>query len=132
PSALPASKLSFSLSHQPETNLIWLKVSKACLNPACCWILGLALLAGAHNGLCAATPGESGAFNAAQQAFSTEVWDRAEKQFAEYAQNFPDSARFPEAILFQSIARYNQSNYSGAITLLSTNQSRAGKWADQY
>jgi tetratricopeptide (TPR) repeat protein len=82
--------------------------------------------------LSAANPGDNAAFNAAERAFSTTVWDRAEELFADFVKNFPDSPRIPEAILFQAQARYQQSNYAGALQLLSAQQGVAGKLADQY
>src|SRR5712671_3084193 len=80
----------------------------------------------------AAGQAEKSAFNSASNAFGTAVWDRAEKQFAEFIEKYPDSTFVPEAILLQAEARFEQTNYSGAIELLLANQVTAGKLADQY
>src|SRR5882762_3468156 len=92
----------------------------------------LLLVLGAGARVVAAGQAEKSAFNSASNAFGTAVWDRAEKQFAEFIEKFPDSTFVPEAILLEAQARYEQTNYAGAIGLLSANQITAGKWGDQY
>jgi TolA-binding protein len=84
------------------------------------------------NAVYGAGPAEKSAFNSASNAFGTAVWDRAEKQFAEFVEKFPDSNLVPQAILLEAQARFEQTNYSGAIGLLSANQVTAGKLLDQY
>ncbi|HWI57486.1 MAG TPA: tetratricopeptide repeat protein, partial [Bacillota bacterium] len=98
----------------------------------CRWILVCSLL------LCAAPPRanastpETRAFNAAANALRSAFYERAEAEFADFTKNFPASPRVPEAILFQAEARLEQTNYAGAIELLSTSLPKAGSWADQY
>ena len=93
-------------------------------------ILTMLLLAGAR--LMGATSPESRAFDAAANAFRGTFYDRAEAEFADFCQKFPQSPRLAEAILFQAEARLEQTNYAGAIELLSSRQSTAGTLADQY
>jgi len=92
----------------------------------------LVLVLAAAGRVLAAGQAEKSAFNSASNAFGTAVWDRAEKQFAEFIEKFPDSTFVPEAILLEAEARYEQTNYPGAIALLAANQITAGKLADQY
>jgi len=75
---------------------------------------------------------ESRAFDKAVEKFRQTFYEQAESEFAQFVETYTNSARLPEAILYQAEARLQQSNYAGAIQLLSTSQSRAGKWADQY
>ena len=82
--------------------------------------------------LAAENPAETAAFNAASRLLIDGFWQKAELSFAEFIQKFTNSAHLPEAVLYQARARYEMSNYTGAIALLSTNQPRAGAWADQY
>src|SRR6266446_2421901 len=98
----------------------------------CRWILVLALLVAAGPRLAAATSAENRAFDAAASAFGGAFYDRAEAEFADFTQKFPQSTRLPEAILFQAKARLEQTNYAGAIQLLSSNLTAAGIQADQY
>jgi len=82
--------------------------------------------------LYAASPAEETTFAAAYSSFSEMIWDRAEAEFASFARTFTNSARLPEAILYQAEARFKQTNFVGVIDLLSTQQTRAGKFADEY
>src|SRR5207302_1955387 len=95
-------------------------------------ILVLVLLSGTGLRLGAANSAENRVFEAAANAFRGTFYDRAEAEFADFAQKFPQSTRLPEAILFQAEARLEQTNYAGAIELLSTHQDTAGTRADQY
>src|SRR5882724_540890 len=98
----------------------------------CRLILVLALLLFAQPRLGAAPSAENRAFEAAASAFGGAFYDRAEAEFADFTLKFPQSTRLPEAILFQAKARLEQTNYTGAIQLLSTNLTAAGIQADQY
>jgi len=77
-------------------------------------------------------PEETGAFNSANNQLRDTFWQQAEAAFAEFARKFTNSARLPEAVLYQAQARYQMSNYDGAIEWLQTHRSQAGAWADQY
>ena len=71
-------------------------------------------------------------FAAAQSAFQAEMWNRAETEFADFAQKYPDSTNAPQAVLFQAQAEFKQGNFTNAIALLTANKTKAGKIADQY
>jgi TolA-binding protein len=98
-----------------------------------CWIATLLLLV-----LCAlpsaqaAAPEEDQAFKAAIESFRLTYFERAEKELAEFVQKFPGSTNAPAAIFFQGEARLKQSNYAGAISLISSNLPAAGAWSDKY
>src|SRR5882762_8487957 len=77
------------------------------------WILFLLLAFGVSSPLFAATP-EERAFSDASKAFQDTFYDRAEREFGAFVQQFPNSSRAPEAVLFQAEARLMQSNYAGA------------------
>jgi TolA-binding protein len=80
----------------------------------------------------AAAPTEKGAYQAAAQAFQDRHYARAEAEFAAFVSQFTNSTQIPEAILFQAEARLQQTNYAGAIELLTTKLPQAGSWADKY
>src|SRR5258708_10408129 len=69
---------------------------------------------------------ESRAFKAATNAFHDGIYERAEREFAEYAQKFPDSPRLPETILFQAQAALKQQKAKSAADLLSAAMPKAG------
>ena len=98
----------------------------------CRWLLALALLTPSGARLWAAAANEKGAFNSAAEAFQGTFYSRAEAEFGAFAQQFTNSARIPEALLFQAKARMQLTNYAGAIELLSTQLPLAEKWADEY
>jgi len=75
---------------------------------------------------------EEGAFKAAARAFQDRAYPRAEVEFGAFIQRFTNSARIPEAVLFQAEARILQTNYAGAIELLSSRLPQAGSWADAF
>jgi TolA-binding protein len=98
------------------------------------WIaILMLLLAGAPQALAAAaSPEEEQALKAASESFRLTYYERAEKDFGGFVQKFPASDHVAEAIFFQAEARLKQTNYSGAISLLTTNLGSAGAWADKY
>ncbi len=71
-------------------------------------------------------------FAAAQSAFQAELWSRAETEFADFVQKYPDSLDAPDAVLFQAQAEFKQGSFTNAIALLAVNKIKAGKIADQY
>ncbi len=75
---------------------------------------------------------EQQAFTVAARAFSDGVFDVAEKDFAAFAQTFPQSPRVPEAILFRARAALEQGKLDTALNLLTTSVTNAGAFADQY
>jgi TolA-binding protein len=96
------------------------------------WILSVSLLLAAGSLVAAEVPGETGAFNVAFNQLHDSFWQQAEAGFAEFSRKFTNSARLPEAFLYQALARYQMTNYNGAIDLLLAHQGQAGRWADQY
>lgn len=82
--------------------------------------------------LLAASSGERRAFEAAAAPFSAESWDYAATNFAKFRQDYPDSPRIPEAILYQGEALFHLRDFHGAIALLTANLSQAANWGDQY
>ena len=81
------------------------------------WLLLLALLPGAVSPLSviAATPAEENAFQAAAGVFQDENWVTAEKWFAEFVQQYPQSQYRAEAVLLLALARLKQRNHEGAV-----------------
>ena len=79
-----------------------------------------------------AADSEDRAFSSASSTFSLNIWDQAEKQFADFVKQFPNSPRVAEAILYEGEAMYMQTNFFKAIELLSDHQNAAGKWSELY
>ena len=75
---------------------------------------------------------EERAFAAATAAFQDQNWDRAETQFAQFAQRFPKSDKVPAAILTEAQAQFKQGKYAAAAALLSPRAASAGGLADAY
>lgn len=96
------------------------------------WFLFLVFLLVGATRLWAASAAETRAFEAASGAFQHKVWDRAEGLFAAFRQDYTNSTRLPEAILYQAESRLQRGNYAGAIALLTANVDLAGNWADEY
>ncbi len=96
------------------------------------WILICVLLFTAAPRLRAASAAEKSAFDAAVGDLRLTFWDRAESEFAQFAKTYTNSLRLPEAFLYQAEARLQQTNYDGALELLTAHQAQAGKLADLY
>jgi TolA-binding protein len=96
-----------------------------------CLLIFLALLPGGAR-LCAASSGEEHAYSIAEKAFKMELWDYAENRFGAFVEKYPKSARVPEAILLQARARFSQDRFADTVALLTSNESRAGMWEDDY
>jgi TolA-binding protein len=71
-------------------------------------------------------------FTAAANAFQDGMWSRAEVEFAQFAEKYPESSRFAEALLLQAEADLKQGKISQAVALLTARESQAGDLADQY
>jgi len=82
--------------------------------------------------LFAATAAENHAIQVATEYFDGKFYGQAEKEFGNFVRAFTNSTRLPEAILFQAEARFEQTNYAGAIELLSAQLNTATNWTDQY
>jgi TolA-binding protein len=96
--------------------------------------LGLVLAAWAilARGGFAQETAEGRAFQAAARAFEGGTFERAEREFAEFVQNFPTSPQVPEAILYQARAAMRQQKIAAAVELLTTNLAKAGPLTDLY
>ncbi|HXJ57238.1 MAG TPA: tetratricopeptide repeat protein [Verrucomicrobiae bacterium] len=75
---------------------------------------------------------ESRAFRAAVESFEMKAYERAEREFRQFVETFPQSALLPEAVLLQARSALNQTNLAGGIALLKTSATKAGPLADQY
>lgn len=97
------------------------------------WLAAILILLGCGNGsLFGATLAETKAFKTATYLFEDKIYSIAEKSFGEFLAKYPNSEHRPEAVLFQARARFQQSNYAGAMQLLQGNLPQAGRLADQY
>jgi TolA-binding protein len=92
------------------------------------WLLCLGVLQAADF----LDPVEKRDFDAAEKLFQDLNYERAEREFADFARTWVNSARRTEAILFQARSRHARTNFTGAIELLTTALPQAGKLADQY
>jgi TolA-binding protein len=93
-------------------------------------ILLILVLGGAQ--LFAANTREERVFAAAMATFQDENWNRAETEFAQFAQRFSKSARVPAAILAQAQAQFKQGKFAAAADLLTGHADGAGGLADAY
>src|ERR1051326_798102 len=84
------------------------------------------------SGAFAASQAEKSVFDKAEQKLADTFYSQAEADFADFIQKFPNSDLVPKAILFQANARFYQSNYTGAIELLSSGLNAAGPYGDQF
>jgi TolA-binding protein len=97
------------------------------------WLLILpVLLPGGEGRSFAASGRENRAYTAALSAFQDAMWSRAETEFAQFAQKYPESDRVAEAVLLQAEAEFKQEKYSQAVALLKARKAEAGNLADQY
>lgn len=79
-----------------------------------------------------ADPLEQRDFTAAEKAFQDLNYERAEREFADFARVWVNSTRRGEALLLQARSRHARTNFAGTIELLTTAMPQAGKLADQY
>ena len=98
------------------------------------WLLILFALVLSGEQLPAASVKEQRTYAAAVSAFQDEMWSRAETEFAQFIQKYPQSTNTPEAVLLQAQAQFKQGKLTDAIALLAdTNHlAKAGTLADQY
>ena len=96
------------------------------------WLLILLALSTGGERSFAATTREDRAYAAAVTAFQDGMWSRAETEFAQFVQKYPDSGRLAEAVLLQAEAEFKQGKLPQAIALLTARQAEAGNLADQY
>ena len=95
------------------------------------WIKTLRLMAallfvvGAANRVTAATADENRLYRVAEAAFKDGLNDLAERQFAEYLKQFPDSERADEVVLDLAQAQLNQGKWPEATKTL---EEALAKW----
>jgi TolA-binding protein len=96
-----------------------------------CLLVSVVLLTISSRAASAGGP-EAQKFAGGEAFFNDTFYSSAEREFAEFVQTFPSSPRVPDAILLQARSRLEQSNYAGAIQLLSTNQNVVGARKDEF
>lgn len=80
----------------------------------------------------AASKAETKSFQAAVVELRLKVYDLAEKDFAKFVEEHPDSTNRVSALFHQAEARFFQTNYTGALELLQSGLSQAGAEAHNY
>ncbi len=93
-------------------------------------LLLLALAGG--RGAAALSGGEESAFKAAEKSFNIQVWDRAEREFAQFIEKYPKSEGRIDAVSFQAQALFQQHKFAAVVALLNAHQAEAGKQADEF
>jgi TolA-binding protein len=78
------------------------------------------------------TPEMDQAYQAALRSFQDGFLDRARREFAEFAEKFPDSKKTSEAILLQAQSLFALKDFKSVVGLLTPRLARAGEWADPY
>jgi TolA-binding protein len=96
------------------------------------WFLILLVLALSGERILGASTREGRDFAAAANAFQDGMWSRAEVEFAQFAEKYPESSRVAEAVLMQAEADLKQGKFLQAIALFTARESEAGNLADQY
>src|SRR5258705_8772413 len=109
---------------QPVLNMAWRQISIL----TAVSVLAFIALTSKANGQNA----EARTYAAGVSAFDDGAFELAEKYFAEFLQNYTNSARAPEAILYRARAALHQQQTKIATDLLTTNAARAGSLADHY
>jgi len=95
------------------------------------WLLILSLLLLGGGQVFAATR-EERALATASAAFKDGLYSQAEAGFSDFVEQFPGSARVPEAVLMQAQAQYKQGKYNEAINLLTQPGVIPGPLADRF
>jgi TolA-binding protein len=96
------------------------------------WLLILLALSTGGERSLAASAREDRAYAAAVTAFQDGMWSRAETEFGQFVQKYPQSDRLAETVLLQAEAEFKQGKLPPAIALLTARQAEAGNLADQY
>src|SRR5204862_661848 len=92
------------------------------------------LLCGSGRAVQAATPAEDRDFNSAERTFKDGLFERSEKEFAEFSRKYPDSQHLPAAVFLQARSLFERQKtnaeprpaLSAVVSLLATNIARAG------
>jgi TolA-binding protein len=88
----------------------------------------------------AATLAEDRDFSSAERTYKDGLFERSEKEFAEFSRKYPDSQHLPTAVFLQARSLFERQKtnteperaLSAVVSLLATNIVRAGTLADQY
>ncbi len=80
----------------------------------------------------AASAVEMRAYAGAVQAFQDKVWWLAEADFGQFVEKYPKSEQRAQAVLYQAVARFHQTNSAGVVAWLQANLEQAGTLADEY
>jgi TolA-binding protein len=96
------------------------------------FLILFALILGGGQIFAAGATKEQRAYAAAVSAFQDEMWNRAEMEFAQFVQKFPNSTNAPQAVLLQAQSEFKQEKLPQAIGLLTARKAEAGNLADQY
>lgn len=72
------------------------------------------------------------AFNSAAKAFEDRFYERAQQQFSEFVQKFPDSPQRAQAILLQAQAFFFQKKYEAALETIDKPAAPPGDLVDQF
>jgi outer membrane protein assembly factor BamD (BamD/ComL family) len=77
---------------------------------------------------------EQRAYAAAVSAFQDGMWNRAETEFGQFENDYPNSTNAPMAVLLEAQAEFKQAKFTNAIAKLTdaSNLAKAGVLADQY
>ena len=75
---------------------------------------------------------EERAYATAIADFQTEMWSRAETEFAQFTRSYPKSTNATQAVLLQAQTQFKQGKFANVITLLDSHKAAAGNLADQY
>lgn len=75
---------------------------------------------------------ETRAFKAASSAFDDKIFEKAEREFAQFVQTYPESILLPKAILLQAQAAFQLQKVKSAVDLLTAHSAKAGLLAEEY
>jgi TolA-binding protein len=75
---------------------------------------------------------EQHAYAAAVNAFQDGIYPRAETEFAQFLQKYPQSTNAPQAALLQAQAQFKQGKFTNSIALLNDRKAKAGNFTGQY
>ena len=77
---------------------------------------------------------EQRAYAAAVSAFQDGMWNRAETEFGQFKNDYPNSTNAPMAVLLEAQAEFRQGGFTNAIAKLTgaISMAKAGVLADQY
>jgi TolA-binding protein len=96
------------------------------------FLILVALALGGEMSFAVGAAKEQRAYAAAVSAFQDAMWSRAEMEFAQFVQKYPNSTNAPAAVLMQAQAEFKQGKFEPASALLKSRAAAAGNLADQY